>query len=115
MTAYSKALEHEKPGSEVCGRAEKRQSYQSQRDPQDRRQRHRPNATTVMMEEMKLERKETAAQMKQLTAILIAAPTNTTPLPASTPPVADGVFYNPTATRRFRHPPPKNVQTSGLL
>ena len=68
-----------------------------------------------MMEEMKLKRKETAAQMKQLTDMLLADTTNTTPFPATTPPAADGVFYNPSANRRFRHPPPKNVQTSGLL
>ena len=73
------------------------------------------NATTVMMEEMKRERKKTAAQMKHLTAMLLAATTNTTPLPATTPPAADRVFYNPSATRRVRHTPPKNVQTSGLL
>ena len=73
------------------------------------------NATTVMMEEMKLKRKETAAQMKQLTDMLLAATKNTTPLPATTPPATNSVFYNPSANRRFRHPPPKNVQTSGLL
>ena len=65
------------------------------------------NATTVMIEEMKRDRKETAVQMKQLTAMLLSATTNTTPLPATTPPAADEVFYNPSAARRVRHPPPK--------
>ena len=73
------------------------------------------NSTTAMMEEMRRERKETAAHMKQLTYMLLAATTNKTPLPATTLPMTDGVFYNPSATRRVYHPPPKNVQTSGLL
>ena len=64
------------------------------------------NATTVMMEEMKRERNETAAHMKQLIAMLLAAATNTTPRPATTPPAAEGVFYNPTANHRVRHLPP---------
>ena len=68
-----------------------------------------------MMEEMRRERKETPAQMKQLTSMLLAATTNKTPLSSTTPPTTDGVFYNPSATRQVRHPPPKNVQTSGLL
>ena len=51
-----------------------------------------------MMEEMRREQKETAAQMKQLTAILLASTTNKTPLPATTPTTNDGVFYNPSAT-----------------
>ena len=37
------------------------------------------NKTTEMMEEMRRERKETAAQMKQLTAMLLAATTNKAP------------------------------------
>ena len=56
--------------------------------------------------------------MKQLTAMLLAATTNKapkTPFSATTPPKADGVFYNPSTTRRACHPPPKNVQKSGLL
>ena len=73
------------------------------------------NAKTAMIEEMRRERKETAAHMKQLTAMLLAATTNKTPFPATTPPTTDGVFYNPSATHRVRHPPPKNVQTSGFL
>ena len=71
------------------------------------------NVTTLMLEEMKRERKETAAQMKQLTNILLAAATNKTPIPAATPPAAGGVFYNPTATRRVRHPPPKRCEDVG--
>ena len=55
------------------------------------------------------------AQIKQITDMLLEAANNTTPLPATTPPAADGVFYNPSATRRVHHPPPKNVQKSGLL
>ena len=73
------------------------------------------NATTKMMEETRQERKETAAQMNQLTAMLLVATTNKTPLPATTPPTTDNVFYNPSDTCRVHHPPPKNVQTSGLL
>ena len=65
------------------------------------------NATTVMMEEMKRECKEKAAQMKQLTAMLLSAATNTTLLPATTPPVADDIFYNPNATCRVCHPTQK--------
>ena len=56
--------------------------------------------------------------MKQLPAMLLAATTNKSPkypFSATTPPKADGVFYNPSATRSVRHLPPKNVQTSGLL
>ena len=56
--------------------------------------------------------------MKQLTAMLLASATNkapNTPFSATNPPKADGVFYNPSATSRVRHPPPKNVQTSDLL
>ena len=70
------------------------------------------NATTAIMKEMRREQKETAAQMKQLTAMLLAATKNKTPktpFPATTPPMTDGVLYNPSATRRVRHPPPKNV------
>ena len=76
------------------------------------------NTATEMMEEMQREQKETAAQIKQLTAMMLAATTNKapkTPFSATIPPKADGVFYNPSATRRVCHPPPKNVQTSGLL
>ena len=73
------------------------------------------NTNTLMLEEMKQERKETAAQMKQLAAMLLEAAKNKPPIPADPPPAADGVFYNPTATRRVRHPPPKDVKTSGLL
>ena len=72
------------------------------------------------MEEMRQERKETAAQMKQLTAMLLSATTNKAPktpfsATAITLPKADGVFHNPSATRRVRHLPQKTVQTSGLL
>ena len=76
------------------------------------------NTAKEMMEETQQEQKETAAQMKQLKAMLLAATTEKspkTPGSAATPPNVDGVFYNPSATRRVRHPPPKNVQTSGLL
>ena len=76
------------------------------------------NTTTEMMEEMRRERKETAAQMKQLIAMLLTATTNKAPktrFSVTTPPKADGVFYNPSATRQVCHPPPKNVQTSGLF
>ena len=76
------------------------------------------SAATEMMEEIRQERKEKAAQTKQLTAMLLATTTNKspkTPFSATTPPKTDVVFYNPSATRRVRHPPPKNVQTSGLL
>ena len=68
------------------------------------------NATKEMMEEMRRERKETVPQMKHLTDMLVAATTNKspkTPFSATTPPKTDGVFYNPSATRRVRHPPPK--------
>ena len=76
------------------------------------------DATTEMMEEMRRERKDIAAQMNQLTAMLLAATTNKapkTPFYATTLPNTNGVFYNPSATCRVRHLPPKNVQTSGLL
>ena len=76
------------------------------------------NTTTKIMEEMRREQKETAVHMKQLTAMLLAATPNKapkTPFHATSPLKTDGVFYNPSATRRFRHLPPKNVQTSGLL
>ena len=76
------------------------------------------NTTTEMMEEMRRERKETEAQTKQLTAMILEATTNKapkTPFSTTTPPNIDRVFYNPSATHRARHPPPKNVQTSGLL
>ena len=71
--------------------------------------------TTAMMEEMRQERKETATQMKQLTAISLASTIDKTPLTATNPPTIDGISYNPSATQRVRHLPPKNVQTSGLL
>ena len=73
------------------------------------------NATTEMMDEMRQEQKETAAQMKHLTDMLLEATTSKTPLPTTPLPTTDGVFYNPSTTRRVCHLPPKNVQTSGLL
>ena len=73
------------------------------------------NTNILMLEEMKQERKETAAQMKQLAAMLLAAAKNKTHIPADPPPAADGVFYNPTATHQVLHPPPQVVKTSGLL
>ena len=76
------------------------------------------NTTTEMMEETRQECKETEAHMKQLTSMLLEATmkkTPNTPFYATTLPKIDGVFYNPSATRRVCHPHPKNVQTSGLL
>ena len=64
------------------------------------------------------ERKETSAQMKQITALLLAATTNKspkTPLSSTTQPKTDGVSNNPSATPRVRHLPLKNIQTPGLL
>ena len=74
------------------------------------------NTSTEMMEEMRRERKETAAQTKQLTVMLLAATTNKspkTPFSATTPPKTDVVFYNPSATRRVRHPPPEECANIG--
>ena len=59
------------------------------------------NTATEITEEMRREWKDTAAQMKHLTAMMLAATTNKapkTPFYATTPPKADGVFYNPSAT-----------------
>ena len=117
MTAYVKALDQDNQElSSVGGRSS---------EPTSLRKTHEvaasaiaTNAATEMMEEMRRERKETATQMKQLTAMLLAATTNKSPktrFPATTPSKADGVFYNQSATCRVRHPHPKNVQTSGLL
>ena len=116
LTAYVKALEQDNHElRSVGGRSRKTTSLGE--SPETAASAITTNATTAMMEEMRQERKEIAAQM-QLTDRLIVATTNKipkTPFPATTPPKTDGVFYNPSATRQVRHPPPKNVQTSGLL
>ena len=102
MTAYAKALKQDNLKlRSVGGRSSDNHTSLSE-IPKTAANAIATNTTTVMMEEMKRERKETAAQMKRLTAMLIAAATNTTPIPSTTPPVAGGVFYNPTATRRVR-------------
>ena len=114
ITAYVKALEkyHHELRS-VGGRSRKTKSLSE--IPETAASAITTNATTAMMEEMRREWKETAEQTKQLKAMLLAATTNKTPFTATTPPMTDGVFYNPSATRRVRHPPPKNVQIPGLL
>ena len=53
--------------------------------------------------------------MNQLTSMLLEVTANTTSLLATTLTTADGVFYNPSATRGVLHLSPKHVQTSGLL
>ena len=117
MTVYMKALEQDNQElRSVGGRSSKTTSISETHEVAASAV--ATNTATEMMEEMRQERKETAAQMKQLTAMMLAATTNNspkTPFSAITPPKADGVFYNPSATRQVRHPPPKNVQTSGLL
>ena len=117
MTAYVKALEQDNHELRSVGGGSSGTKSLSE-IPETGASTITTNATTAMMEEMRRERKETATQMKQLTAMLIADTTHKTPktpFTATTPTKADGVFYNPPATRRVRHPPPKNVQTSGLL
>ena len=50
--------------------------------------------------------------MKQLTAMLLAATTEKSPktsFSATTPPKADGVFYNLSANRRFLQTPGSNI------
>ena len=117
MTAYVKALEQANQElRSVGGRSSETTSLSETHE--DAASAIATNTATEMMEEMQREQKETAAKMKQLTAMLLAATTNKspkTPFSATTPLKPDGVFYNPLATRRVRHPPPKNVQTSGLL
>ena len=94
MTAYVKALEQDDQElRSVGGRSSETTSL---------RETHEvavsavaTNAATEMMEEMQRECKETAAQMKQLTAILLADTTKKspkTPFYATTPPKADDVF-----------------------
>ena len=117
MTAYVKALEQDNQElRSVGGRRSEMTSLSETHDVAASAV--ATNTATEMMEEMRRERKETATQMKQLTAMLLAATTNKspkTPFTATTPPKAEGVFYNPSATRQVRHPPPKYVQTSSLL
>ena len=117
MTAYVKAMEQDNQEPRSVGVRSSETTSLSESHEIDASA-IATNTATEMMEDMRQERKETAAQMKQLTAMLLAAITNKapkTPFSATTLTKADGVFYNPSATRRVRHPPPKNVQTSGLL
>ena len=117
MTAYVKALEQDNQElRSVGGRSSETTSLSKTHEVAASAV--AANAATEMMEEMRRDRKETAAQMKQLTSMLLAATTNKspkTPFSDTTPPKTDGVFYNPPANRRIRHPPTKNVQTSVLL
>ena len=115
MIAYAKALEQENLDLRSVGGRSSNNHTSISEIPETATSAISTNSTTVMMEDMKRERTDTAAQMEQLTAMMLSAATNTTPITATTPPAANGVFYNPTATRRVRDPPPKNLQTSGLL
>ena len=115
MTAFAKALEQDNLELRSMGGRSSDNHTSLSEIPETAASAIATNATTVIMEEMKREQKKTAAQMKQLTAMLLSSTTNTTPLPATTPPAADGVFYNLSVTCLFRHPLPKTVQTSGLL
>ena len=66
------------------------------------------NTNILMLEEMKQERKETAAQMKQLAAMLLAAAKNKTPIPADPPSRSRWRLLQPN-----RHPPsPPSAPTS---
>ena len=117
MTAYVKALEQDNQELRSMGRRSSETTSLSESH-EVAASAIATNKATEMVEEIRRARKETAAQMKHLTAMLLAATTNKapkTPFSTTTPPKADGVFYNPSATRRVRHPPLKNVQTSGLL
>ena len=109
MTAYVKALEQDNQElRSVRGRSSETTSLSKTHEVAANDV--ATNTASEIMEEMRRERKETAAQMKQLTAMLLAATTNKslkTPFSATTPPKADGVFYNPSTTRQVRHPPPK--------
>ena len=114
MTEYAKALDQDNLElSSVGGGSD---NHTSMRDiPETADSAIATNATTLMLEEMKRERKDTAAQMKKLAAMIMADTINKTPVPAATPPAAGGVFYKPIATRQVRHQPPKDVKMSGLL
>ena len=101
ITAYVKALEQDNHElRSVGGRSSETTSLSE--IPETAASAIATNATTAMMEDMRREWKETAAHMKQLTAMLLAATTNKTPktpIPATIPPTTDVVFYNPSATR----------------
>ena len=99
MTAYKQTLEQDNIDLRSVGGKSRDNHTSISEIPETAASAITTNATTVTMEEMTLEHKETTAQMKQLTAMLLAAATTTTPLPATTPPAAGGVFYNLTATR----------------
>ena len=97
MTAYVKSLEQDNQElRSVGGRSSETKSLSETHE--IAASAIATNTTTATMEEMRRERKETAAQMKQLIDMLLAATTNKapkTPFSATTPPKADGVFYNP--------------------
>ena len=115
MTEYAKALEQDNLDLRSVGGESSNNHTSMSEIPETAASAIATNATTLMLEEMKRERKETAAQMKQHTDMLLAAATNKNHIPDATPPAAGGVYYNPAATRRVHHPPTKDVQTSGLL
>ena len=92
MTEYAKALEQDNLELRSVGGRSSNNHTSLNKIPKTTASAIATNATTLMLEEMKRERKETAAQMKQLTAMLLTATMNTTPLPATTPPTADGFF-----------------------
>ena len=115
MKEYAKALEQDNLELRSMGGESSNNHTSLSKIPQTTAISIATNAITLMLEEMNQECKETAAQMKHLAAMLLEAAKNKTPITADTPPAADGVFYNPTATRQVRHPPPKDVKTSGLL
>ena len=99
MTAYVKALEQENLELRSVGGRSRDNHTSLSKIPETAASAISTNATTVMMDEMKQEQKETAAQMDQLTAMLIAATNNTTPLPSTAPTATNGVFYNLSTTR----------------
>ena len=115
MTEYSKALEQENLDLRSVGGQSSDNHTSLSEIPETAASSIATNATALMLEEMKRERKKTAAQMKQLILMLLVATTNKTPITVTTHTAAGSVFYNPTATRRVCHPPPKCVKTLGLL
>ena len=117
MTAYVKALEQENQELRSVG-GRSRETTSLSETHEVAASAIATSTATEIMEEMRGYWKETAAQMKQLTSMLLVATTNKspkTPFSATTPPKSDSVFYNPSATCRVRHPPQKNVQTSNTL
>ena len=99
MTAYSKALEQDNLYLRSVGKRSSNNHTSLSKIPETAASAIATNTTTVMTEEIKLEQKDIVSQMKQIAAMLLAATTNTTPLPATTPPAADRVFYNLPANR----------------